>query len=250
MKNKILIACLIAAACAIAGGTYAMVQSSGNASGNQVRQQVQTTTANQGEGNQVQVQTQTQVQAQDQAQIQDGSVTGAQAQSQNQAQNQGEAIQLQSNEQERIQNQSGTVSNTAMQVRSQVANAVQEILQVAERNGGIGQQVKLIAQTQTNNQEKLEAGLQKVQSRSEFAKFFIGANYGEINSAKKILQQNREQNQQLNQIKNQLTNQGDQQQLTQQIQVLEQANLAMENSLNTSGKGFSILGWMFKLFAK
>lgn len=250
MKNKILITCLIIAACAIAGGAYAMVQNSGNASGNQVRQQVQTTTANQGEGDQVQAQIQTQIQAQDQTQAQDGSGTGAQAQSQNQTQNQDEAIQLRSNEQEREQNQSRTASNTATQVRSQVANAVQEMLQMAERNAGIGQQVKLIAQTQTNNQNKLETSLQKVQSRSGFSKFFIGANYSEINSAKKILQQNREQNQQLNQIKNQLTNQSDQQQLTQQLQTLEQANLAMENSLNASEKGFSLLGWMFKLFAK
>ena len=137
---------------------------------------------------------------------------------------------------------------TAEQRRSQVANAVQEMLQVAERNGGIGQQVKTIAQAQNQNQEKLETSLQKIQNRNGFTKFFIGPNYGEINNAKKILEQNREQAEQLNQLKNQLSNQGDEQILTEQLQLLEQANLEIKNSLNSSEKDFSLLGWMFRLF--
>lgn len=137
---------------------------------------------------------------------------------------------------------------TAEQRRSQVANAVQEMLQVAERNGGIGQQVKTIAQAQNQNQEKLETSLQKIQNRNGFTKFFIGPNYGEINNAKKILEQNRDQAEQLNQLKNQLSNQGDEQILTEQLQLLEQANLEIKNSLNSSEKDFSLLGWMFRLF--
>jgi len=92
--------------------------------------------------------------------------------------------------------------------------------------------------------------LQKVQSRSGFAKFFVGPNYGEINNAQKLLEQNREQIKQLNQLKTQLVNQGDAQTLTQQIQTLEQANLQIENSLQNAQKGFSLFGWMFRLFSK
>jgi len=133
-----------------------------------------------------------------------------------------------------------------------VANAAQEMLQMADRNeeNGIGQQVRTIAQTQTQNHEKLEVSLQKVQGRNGLVKFFIGPNYGEINSAKKTLEQNREQIKQLSQVKNQLANEGDQQTLTEQIQLLEQANLEIENSLDVSQKGFSLFGWMFRLFSK
>ena len=228
MKNKILMAGVLAMTFALAGNAYAVGQNS---------EQVQAgTNTNTG----------TQTQQQTQQKLQDGTGTGNQVQNQNQVKNQGEANQIQTS------GQQGTQSGSAVaqQRRSQVANAVQEMLQVAERNGGIGQQVKTIAQTQTQNQEKLEASLQKVQSRSGFAKFFVGPNYGEINNAKKILEQNREQIKQLNQIKTQLSNQGDQQTLTQQIQTLEQANLEIENSLGTAQKGFSLFGWMFKLFSK
>jgi len=175
--------------------------------------------------------------------------TGNQIQQQAQTANQGEKNQIQTNEQIGTQNGNESGSAVAEQRRSNVANAVQEMLQVTDRNGGIGQQVKTIAQTQTQNQEKLEMSLQKVQDRSDFTKFFVGPNYGEINNAKKLLEQNKEQISQLNQVKDQLTNQDDVQKLAQQIQTLEQANLEIENSLETAQKGFSLFGWMFRMFS-
>ena len=232
---------------ALAGNAYAVGQNSnsgtGIGEGSQVQQQTQT--ANQGETNQIQTQNNEQVQAETNA----GTGTGNQVQNQNQVKNQGEANQIQASEQQGTQTGNKAGSAMAEQRRSNVANAVQEMLQVADRNGGIGQQVKTIAQTQAQNQEKLETSLQKVQSRSGFAKFFVGPNYGEINNAKKILEQNKEQIKQLNQVKNQLANQGDQQTLTEQIKTLEQANLEIENSLGTAQKGFSLLGWMFRMFS-
>jgi len=230
---------------ALAGNAYAVGQNSnsGTGTGNQVEQQTQT--ANQGEANQIKTQNSEQVQNGTGSQT----GTGNQVQNQNQVKNQGETNQIQTNEQNGTQNGNTTGSAVAEQRRSKVANAVQEMLQMADRNGGIGQQVKTIAQTQTQNQEKLETSLQKIQSRSGFAKFFIGTNYGEISNAKKILEQNKEQIKQLNQVKNQLANQSDAQNLTQQIQTLEQANLEIENSLGTAQKGFSLFGWMFRMFS-
>jgi len=245
MKNKILMAGVLAMTFALAGNAYAVGQNSnsGTGTGNQVEQQTQT--ANQGETNQIKTQNSEQVQNGTGSQT----GTGNQVQNQNQVKNQGETNQIQTNEQNGTQNGNTTGSAVAEQRRSKVANAVQEMLQMADRNGGIGQQVKTIAQTQTQNQEKLETSLQKIQSRSGFAKFFIGANYGEISNAKKILEQNKEQIKQLNQVKNQLANQSDAQNLTQQIQTLEQANLEIENSLGTAQKGFSLFGWMFRMFS-
>jgi len=289
MKNKILVVGIFALAFVFAISVYAVDQNSDARTGNQVQQQTQITNqgedsqiqmqnneqvrveTNAGTGNQVQQQTQitnqgedSQIRTQNNEQVQAGANagTGTEAQTQqqtqqqlqdgtgagNQVQNQGETNQLQNSEQRQTQAQEN--SALAEKRRSQVANAVQEMLQIAERNGGIGHQVKTIAQTQIQNQEKLEASLQKIQSRSGFTKFFIGPNYSEINNAKKILEQNREQIKQLNQVKNQLVNQGDVQNLTLQIQTLEQANLEIENSLLTAQKGFSLFGWVFRLFSK
>ncbi len=159
---------------------------------------------------------------------------------QNQQQNQGENQQIQNNEQNGKMNQR----------RSRVANAVQEMLQVAERNGGVGEQIRTIAQNQNQNQEKIESSLTKVQNRNSLTRFIAGPNYGEINNAQKILEQNRQHIEQLNQIKNQIANQVDQQQIIEQIQVLEQSNSEVESFLTEAQKGFSLLGWLFKAFSK
>ncbi len=134
------------------------------------------------------------------------------------------------------------------QRKSMVANAIQEIINVAEHNSEIGQEIKTIAQTQIQNQEKLETGIQKIQSRSGFTKFFIGPNYSEIKNSQKLLDQVKEQIQKLNEIRTQIVNQGDQLQIIEQIQALEQVGQQTETLLNETQKGFSLFGWVFRLF--
>lgn len=177
---------------------------------------------------------------------------------QNQIMNQGEETQIQTQEENTIQTQDGVIgknnkekssSYLKEQRRSQVANAVQAILQIADRNGGIGQQVRIIAQNQNQNQEILEKNIEKVQSRSGLAKFFIGPNYGEIKNTQNILEQNREKIRQLNQIRIQLSNESDQQQLTEQIRILEQTNQEIEALLAGAQKGFSLFGWLNKIIS-
>lgn len=180
-----------------------------------------------------------------------------QASEQNRVMNQGEETQIQTQEQNLIQTQNNSATdktnkgkssvNLSEQRRSEVANAVQAMFQLADREGGIGEQVRVLAQNQNQNQIKLEQHIEKIQSRGGLAKFFIGPNYGEIKDAQKTLEQNREQIRQLNQIRTQLANQGDQQQLAEQIKILEQANLEIENSLADAQSGFSLFGWLNKL---
>ena len=157
---------------------------------------------------------------------------------------------IRTQDQEHVQNAGEVGSEKASQNKSDVANAVQQMIQIADKNQGIGAQIKVIAQNQVQNQESLKTNLEKIQSRSGLAKFLIGPDYGQIKNAEKTIEQNREQIKQLNQIKSQITNQGDQQILTEQIKILEQANQEAQNSLNAAQGGFSLLGWLFKMFAK
>ncbi|OHA95768.1 MAG: hypothetical protein A3C63_02060 [Candidatus Zambryskibacteria bacterium RIFCSPHIGHO2_02_FULL_39_82] len=163
---------------------------------------------------------------------------------------QNDSILTKNNEQEVGQEKPITNSQVAEQRKSDVASAVQKIIQITEKDSEVGQQVKTIAEIQAQSQEKLETSLQKVQSRSGFTKFFVGPNYSEINNAKKLLEQNREQIKQLDEIQNQIINKNDKQKLTEQVQLLEQTNQEIENSLNTSQKGFNLFGWIFRLFTK
>jgi hypothetical protein len=186
------------------------------------------------------------IQQQVQQKLQDVTGAGTGNQVQNQMQNQGEINQVKNTEQTGVQGQNkiGNVDNT--QRKSQVASAVSEMLNLADRNGGIGQEIKVIAQAQNQNQEKIENGLLKVQSRSGFAKFFIGPKDNEIKNTKELLTQKQEQIKQLVELKNQLKNEGDQKTLEEQIKILEQANIEIEATLEKEQKGFSLFGWLFK----
>lgn len=134
--------------------------------------------------------------------------------------------------------------------RSAVSLAVSAMLQVAEKHEGIGEQVRVIAQNQVKTQEEVEVKLANIEDRGAFAKFLIGAKYSDIKDAEKLLEQNREQIRELNQIKLEISNQSDVAVLDQQIQVLENVNLEIENSLKASQEGFSLFGWAVKIFSK
>lgn len=238
-------------------GSVSAVGSNSNVNVQTQQNQQQVQVQNQGSEAQIQTQTKIQIEGtnqtdtgsnvqlqQNQQQLRDGSGEGNQVQVQNQG------IESQVQNQEMQEPKQNKVSEVAQQRRSKVASAVQEMLQVADRNGGIGQQVRAIAQEQGQNSVQAEDNLEKIQSRNSFVKFLIGPNYGEINKTEKILEQNREKIEQLNQVKNQLSNEGDHQMLTQQIQILEQASLEIENALKQSQEGVSLLGWMFRFFSK
>lgn len=141
-------------------------------------------------------------------------------------------------------------SQISSERKSAVATAVQEMLQVADRNGGIGEQVRVIAQNQIKTQAALENKLEEVEGRGAFVHFLIGPKYSGIKDAEKLLEQNQEQINNLNQVKLELKNESDIQVLDQQIKLLEQANIEISNSLETSKKGFSLFGWLSKVFVK
>lgn len=134
--------------------------------------------------------------------------------------------------------------------KSAVALAVQEMLQVADRVGGIGEQVRVVAQNQVKVQAELETKLENIEKQSGLSKFFFGPKYGEIKVAKEILVQNREQITQLNELKLEISNEADQKILMEQIELLERANMEIEASIDASKNSFSLFGWLAKVFVK
>ena len=130
--------------------------------------------------------------------------------------------------------------------RSVVANAVQAMLQVANKteNQGIGQQIKVIAQTQSQNQDKINQAIDKAETRSGFAKFFIGANYKELKSAQEALEQNKIQIQDLENLMNNLTTDADKLEIANQIIALQSEQYEIRNQVSDLSSGFSLFGWI------
>lgn len=141
-------------------------------------------------------------------------------------------------------------SDKAIQRRSRVASAVQEMLKVADRNEGVGQQIRTIAQTQNKNQEQIEAEMTKVKNRGQLKKFFFGPDYKNIYSIKEKLANHEEKLDELRQLASQITNDVDATKLQEQILVMEQIKTELANEVTAESKGFSLFGWLNKWLSK
>lgn len=191
----------------------------------------ETSTQNQGSSSQIQSQTQTQTNN-------PGTGTMTQTQTRTEAQIQEEV--KTSSPQYTPKNSKGEAQ------RSVVANAVEVMLQVANKteNQGIGQQIKTIAQTQSQNQDKIGQSIDKAEARSGFAKFFIGANYKELKLTKNAMVENQNQIKELEQLMTQLSNDGDKVAIANQIIALQQTQLELKDQLGELSGGFSFFGWI------
>ncbi|OGG11737.1 hypothetical protein A2Z00_01395 [Candidatus Gottesmanbacteria bacterium RBG_13_45_10] len=162
------------------------------------------------------------------------SPTGYQIQNQVNTQNQGEASQLRINTQEQM----GTV-----------AAQVQDLLKV-RTTGGIGEQVRQIAQEQNQAQNQIQTELGKVEARGGLLKSLIGPDYQALKNMQKAMEQNQLRIGQLEQLQNQLANQSDIAMVQETIQALTVQNTALQNRVNLEERSGGMFGWLFKLFAR
>ncbi len=61
--------------------------------------------------------------------------------------------------------------------RSEVAEAVERLLYIADRNGGIGEEIRKIAREQASSSEDIARAVERVEERNEFKTFLIGTDY-------------------------------------------------------------------------
>lgn len=129
---------------------------------------------------------------------------------------------------------------------STVADVARQLIGLAYQieNTGLGDRIKLVAQTQTQNQDKIGQAIDNTEKRSSFAKFFIGSNYKELNVAKTNMEQNQIQIQELNKIMSQLENDTEKLEIANQIIVLQNTQLELKEQINNLASGFSLFGWI------
>ncbi|PIR44235.1 hypothetical protein COV23_01065 [Candidatus Wolfebacteria bacterium CG10_big_fil_rev_8_21_14_0_10_31_9] len=137
----------------------------------------------------------------------------------------------------------------AEQHRSAVANFIQSLLKTASSTeGGIGQQVKVIAQQQNQSASTTIQLIETVQSRSKVKTFFFGTNYKNMGTLRVEIVQTRNRLDQLSRLLNDTKNEADKTELKNQIQVLEKEEIKIEDFIKAQESKFSLFGWLVKLF--
>src|SRR4030042_6912175 len=136
----------------------------------------------------------------------------------------------------------------AQEHRSVVANFVQELLQVAARGGGSGEQVREVAREQNAATEDTVQSMEKVQNRSRVRTFFFGPDYKNLGQLRSEMVQVRNRIEKLNRLMEQAEGEDNKLALEEQIQEMEQEQTRIENFIQENEDKFSLFGWVKKLF--
>ena len=135
--------------------------------------------------------------------------------------------------------------------RSAVATFVQGLLNVANREqGGIGDQVRVIANAQNDSKDNVANEIDKVQNRNGFKTFLIGTDYKTIGQLRSEMVTTGNQIGQLTALLAQTTDATDKAALQTQIQALTQDLQKIGDFIKANDSRFSIFGWFVKLFSK
>lgn len=132
--------------------------------------------------------------------------------------------------------------------KNAVVDFVQDLLQLADKEGGIGEQVRNIAQQQNQSASTTLQAMEQVQTRNRIRTFLFGTDYKNLGVLRSEVVQTRNRLENLNKLMENIHNQAEQTGLQDQIQVLEQEQEKIENFIKDQEDKFSLFGWILKLF--
>jgi len=141
----------------------------------------------------------------------------------------------------------------AQEHRSAVANFVQSLVRVANRDGGAGEQVRVIAQQQNESEASTTAAIEQIDKRSNIKTFLFGSDYKNLGALRSEMVQTRNRIDQLTRLAERTQNASstiDTTEIKNQIQTLEAVQTKVENFVKAQEGKFSLFGWLVKLFNK
>ena len=154
-----------------------------------------------------------------------------------------------SSESEKEATKSGSPrTDSAKEHMSIVAQTVEALLSNKTIQGGVGDQIREIAQAQQQAQDQIQAELGKIEGRNGLVKSLMGPDYKALKNMQKQMEQNQLRIKQLEQLMSQLTNQGDIATVQTAIQTLTEQNTMLQDKVSLEEQSGSLLGWFFKLF--
>ncbi len=152
---------------------------------------------------------------------------------------------------EQNQNQKRSTQNLVItDRRSEVALAIQEILNNTENREDIGEQVRLIAQNHAKNHENLIAPLNRLQNQNRLIHFIFGPEPQALAQAQQILQDNQTYLAQLENLKNSLDEDNQKLTITEALDHIQEIENELQIVVDNSTRSFSLLGWLINLLSK
>lgn len=134
--------------------------------------------------------------------------------------------------------------------RSEVASFVRSLLTVANREGGIGSQVRTVAMSQQDSASTSASAIAKVEERGALRTFLFGTDYKSLGQLRSEIATTSANIKRLQNLRSQMVSGSDSTELSAQIRVLEDSQARIEAYVKAHESTFSLFGWVNKVFAK
>lgn len=138
---------------------------------------------------------------------------------------------------------------TAETHRSAVASLVASLLADAERDGGIGAEVRAVAQSQKDSAPTISAAMKKVEERSALKTFFLGTDWKNTGALRSEIAKTDADIDRLEAALDRATDDSVKEDLALQIEALKDARANIETFVEAHEGTFSLFGWFTKLFS-
>jgi len=134
--------------------------------------------------------------------------------------------------------------------QSAVAVFVQNLLSVADRESGIGEEVRIIAREQNESAEKILNEIKAVETRSKIKTFFIGSDYKNLGDLRSDMVKTDNQIEKLKRLAEKAENADNRSILNSQIESFSIEQAKIRTFITDNENRFSLFGWVVKLLQK
>ncbi len=131
--------------------------------------------------------------------------------------------------------------------RSEVANFVRGLLLVADRNGGLGEEIRNIAREQASSSEDVAEAVERVEERSKLKIFLIGTDYKNLGEIRSELVKTESRVEKLKREMERLIPY-EQKEIEAEIVKIESEREELLKFIEDNESQFSLFGWLVKLF--
>lgn len=139
-------------------------------------------------------------------------------------------------------------NTSGVEHRSVVATFVHSLLTVADREGGIGAQVRAIAKAQNDSGTTTVSAMTQIDSRSGLKTFFFGSDYKNLGKIRAEIATTTKTLEQLKALLSSTTNVSDRAELSAQINALQAEQVRVQAYVKAHEDVFSLFGWFNKMF--
>lgn len=138
---------------------------------------------------------------------------------------------------------------TPKEHRSKVAEFVKHLLEIADHDrDGLGEEVRVVAQTQNDSASTTAEAIAKVESRNPIMVFLIGSDYKNLGKIRSEVSTTANSITRLKNAASKTTDATVKAELEAEVKVLEDSQVKLESYVEAHESAFSLFGWAMKLF--